>query len=98
MCDFTRGNLSYAQPRRPAAHYALYVWKDIYIIILVETFWSLANVVFVIKDAKKTYGLFCASGAIGGLLEISVEGNLRQFMVPQPLFGLQLPIDHHRSP
>jgi len=52
----------------PAAHYALYVWKDIYIIILVETFWSLANVVFVIKDAKKTYGLFCASGAIGGLL------------------------------
>ena len=52
----------------PGSHYALYVWKDIYIIILVETFWSLANVAFVIKDAKKTYGLFCASGALGGLL------------------------------
>jgi AAA family ATP:ADP antiporter len=50
----------------PGIHYALYVWKDIYIIVLVETFWSLANVVFEIKSAKKTYGLFCASGAIGG--------------------------------
>lgn len=60
------------------SHYALYVWKDIYIIILVETFWSLANVVFAIKDAKKTYGLFCASGALGGFIGNFGGGELAQ--------------------
>jgi ATP:ADP antiporter, AAA family len=60
------------------AHYALYVWKDIYIIILVETFWSLANVVFAIKDAKSTYGLFCASGALGGLVGNFGGGELAE--------------------
>jgi len=62
----------------PGIHYVLYVWKDIYIIILVETFWSLANVVFEIKDAKKTYGLFCASGALGGFVGNFGGGELAE--------------------
>lgn len=59
------------QLRAPGAHYALYVWKDIYIVALVEIFYSYGNSVFPIRVARWTYGLFGFVGALGGLV-----GNL----------------------
>lgn len=50
------------------AIFALYVWKDIYIVIMVEIFWSFSNVVFPIKTARWAYGLFCMMGSLGGLV------------------------------
>jgi len=55
----------------PYIHFALYVWKDIYVVVLVEIFYTYANTVFPIKTAKWVYGLFGAMGSIGGIL-----GNL----------------------
>ena len=54
-----------------AGAFLLYIWKDIYIIVLVELFWTFANVVFGMHAASRTYGLFCAAGSAG-----SVAGNL----------------------
>ena len=51
--------------------YALYVWKDIYVVVLVEIFYSFCNSVFPIRRARWFYGLFGVCGAIGG-----VVGNL----------------------
>lgn len=57
--------------RIPFVDYALYVWKDIYIVLLVETFYSYANAVFPIRKARWFYGLFGVVSALG-----SVTGNL----------------------
>jgi ATP:ADP antiporter, AAA family len=53
------------------ASFALYVWKDVHIVILLEGLWSFANLVFPSKTARWAYGLFCAAGSIGGMI-----GNL----------------------
>jgi len=55
----------------PGTAFALYVWKDIYIVVLVEIYYSFANAVFPIQRARWYYGLFGVFGAIGG-----VAGNL----------------------
>lgn len=51
--------------------YSLYVWKDVYIVVMVEIFWTYANTVHLVGEAKRLYGLFNLSGALGHLV-----GNL----------------------
>lgn len=51
--------------------FALYVWKDVHIVLVLEALWSLANVVFSTKTARWAYGIFCAAGSVGG-----ITGNL----------------------
>ena len=55
----------------PGTSYVLYVWKDIYIVVLVEIFYSFANAVFPIQRARWYYGLFGVFGSLGG-----ISGNL----------------------
>lgn len=49
----------------------LRLWSDLYIVVLVETYWSLANLYFPLKAARYLYGGLCAAGTIG-----SMAGNL----------------------
>lgn len=51
--------------------YAIYVWKDIYVVVLVEIFYMYSNSVFPIKTARWIYGFFGAFAAAG-----SVFGNI----------------------
>ncbi len=51
-----------------AGTFALYVWKDVYIVVLVEIFWGYANQVFDLRKARWLYGLFCVMGSLGGLV------------------------------
>ena len=55
----------------PGVYYMLYVWKDIYMVVLVEVFYSFSNSVFPLQRARWYYGLFGVVGAVGG-----VAGNL----------------------
>lgn len=55
----------------PGSVFALYIWKDVYVVVLVEIFWSFANTVIPTSRAKWLYGLFCAVGAAGAM-----TGNL----------------------
>ncbi len=55
----------------PGSVFALYVWKDVYVVVLVEIFWSFANTVIPTSRAKWLYGIFCAVGALGAM-----SGNL----------------------
>ena len=56
--------------------YLLYLWKDIYIVVLVEAFWTLANATFGAGTAKWVYGVFCASGSLGGMAANAVGGQI----------------------
>ncbi len=51
--------------------FALYIWKDVYIVMMLEIVWSWAHVVFLATTARWAYGLFCAAGSLG-----SISGNL----------------------
>jgi AAA family ATP:ADP antiporter len=43
------------------------VWKDVYIVLLIEAFWTLANSSFGKGTATWVYGVFCAAGSFGGM-------------------------------
>ena len=51
----------------PWTYHLLYIWKDIYIVLLYEAFYSFANLVFSIQTARWVYGLFGTVGGIGGI-------------------------------
>ncbi|MEZ4272841.1 MAG: Npt1/Npt2 family nucleotide transporter [Myxococcota bacterium] len=51
-----------------AGAFVLYLWKDIYIVVLVELFWTYANSVFALRTARATYGMFLAVGTVGSFL------------------------------
>jgi ATP:ADP antiporter, AAA family len=53
------------------AIYLLYIWKEIYMVVLMEMYWSYADIVFNTQTARWTYGLAMAVGSLGGVL-----GNL----------------------
>lgn len=57
-----------------------YAWSDVYILILVEQFWSISNTLFMKRDAKRYYGIFLTSGAIGSLF-----GNFLVTKLAEPL-------------
>ncbi len=45
-----------------------YAWSDIYVLILVEQFWSISNTLFNEHMAKRYYGFFLACSAAGGVV------------------------------
>jgi len=55
--------------------YALYVWREVYMVLLIEIFWSLADSLFSFKAARRSYGLVLAISSVGGLSNLLV-GNL----------------------
>jgi ATP:ADP antiporter, AAA family len=51
----------------PGVYYGLYVWKDIYIVVLIEMFWTFANSLFKVREARWLYGLFLVAGSGGAI-------------------------------
>ncbi|MBU0552419.1 hypothetical protein KJ940_13175 [Myxococcota bacterium] len=51
----------------PGATYLLYLWKDLYIVLLIEVFWTIANASLSFSAAKWIYGLLCAAGSLGSI-------------------------------
>ncbi len=60
----------------PGVVYGLYLWKEIYIVLLVEIFWSFADVTFNIKTARWTYGVLLGTGSAGGFIGNMLVGQL----------------------
>jgi len=72
-----------------AATFALYVWKDVYIVVLVEIFWTVANTSFQLKTARWIYGLFCVMGSLGGMTGNLLVGELAdRFGTEQAVWGV----------
>lgn len=54
----------------------LCIWKEIYVVVLIEIFWSFSDVVFSIKNARWFYGVLLVFGSMGGLVGNYFVGNL----------------------
>ena len=50
------------------AAFGLYIWRDLYIIVTLELFWTLVGVTAVAQRASRAYGWLCASGTLGGVV------------------------------
>ena len=81
----------------PLLVYALYVWKDVYIVVLVEAFWTLANATFGSGTAKWVYGVFCAAGSFGGMAANALGewvapryGTVTEMWLSIPVLGVAL--------
>ncbi len=79
--------------------FALYVWKDIYVVVMVELFWTYANNTFPTKQARWIYGLFCVMGTLGSMAGNSTIGYLANALGTEhtlwfvlPILGLSVPI------
>jgi ATP:ADP antiporter, AAA family len=55
----------------PYAVFVLYAWKELYVVVLVEVYYTYANLVFPIPTARRLYGIFGMIAAVG-----SMTGNL----------------------
>ncbi len=78
-CGLALGALTWAHELGVrGAVFGLYVWKDVYVVLLLEIIWSLANVVSPIGRARRTYGLYCVFGSLGGLLGNLCTGQLAE--------------------
>jgi ATP:ADP antiporter, AAA family len=64
----------------PGIYYLLYIWKDIYVILLVELFYSYTNSVFPIQQARWFYGFFGAVAAAGAVVANFAVGPIAKNM------------------
>lgn len=80
------------QAHVPHSSFMLFVWKDVYIIVLVELFWTFANVTFGLRSAPRIYGFFCAAGSMGSVAGGLVLGALSTLMGTANLMWLILPM------
>lgn len=62
----------------PLRGYVFYIFKDIYIVILLEAFWSYANTIFDRKSARWVYGGLLVAGTSGSLLGGELAGRVVQ--------------------
>lgn len=71
------------------AIFILYIWKEIYMVVLMETYWSYADIVFSISTARMAYGLAMAVSSFGGVVGNLAVGPLaKNFGTKETLCGL----------
>jgi AAA family ATP:ADP antiporter len=76
----------------PGARYALFLWKDIYIVMLVEIFWSFANQVIPIKKATWLYGFFLVIGGLGGMMGNLLGGEVASLIGTRSVLVVVVPM------
>ena len=50
------------------AIYAFYIWSAIVGILAIAQFWTLADLIFTSREAKRLFGIFSAGGSLGAIL------------------------------
>lgn len=76
----------------PYASYLLYIWKDVYVVILVELVWTLANSAFKTNTARWAYGFFCVAGTFGDMSGSYLSGKLAHSVGSAELLWLIVPL------
>jgi len=69
----------------PYSTYGLYIWKEIYVVLILECFYTYTNATLPIRLAKWAYGLFGVCGSLG-----SIVGNLAVGPLAQELGSSQI--------
>lgn len=60
----------------PYAVFAMYVLMEAYIVVLVESFWSIASLTYKLTSARVAYGLFLVCGSLGSFVAELLQPTL----------------------
>ncbi len=72
----------------PGSVYMLYIWREVYMVLMIEIFWSLADTLFSLKSARKSYGFVLAISSFGGFSNLLVGLVARRYGTQNALFGV----------
>ena len=75
----------------PRASFAVYVWRDVYILVLLELFWMLMNLSPLAQDSHALYGWVSAAGTTGTIVTSLVAGALAERLGTRPLLWAMVP-------
>ena len=70
----------------------LYIWKDIYIMLMFQQLWSVIHSTVALKRAKYLYGIFLGAGGVGSLLGSLLPGFFAVKMGSESLLYVTLPL------
>jgi len=70
----------------------LYVWKEIYIMLMFQQLWSVIHTTIQLKQAKYLYGLLFAFGGLGGMFGSMLPGFFAVSMGSINLLFLTIPV------
>ncbi|VHO03136.1 Npt1/Npt2 family nucleotide transporter [Candidatus Rhabdochlamydia sp. T3358] len=70
----------------------LYIWKEIYIVLMFQQLWSIIHSTVPLKRAKYLYGIFLGAGGIGSLLGSLLPGFFAVKVGSESLLYMTLPL------
>jgi AAA family ATP:ADP antiporter len=70
----------------------LYVWKDVYVMLMFQQLWSVIHSTVSLKRAKYLYGIFFGVGGLGSLAGSLLPGFFAVKMGSEPLLYMTLPL------
>ncbi|MGB7129121.1 MAG: Npt1/Npt2 family nucleotide transporter [Candidatus Rhabdochlamydia sp.] len=70
----------------------LYIWKEIYIMLMFQQLWSIIHSTVSLKRAKYLYGIFLGAGGIGSLLGSLLPGFFAVKVGSESLLYMTLPL------
>lgn len=70
----------------------LYIWKDIYVLLMFQQLWSVIHVTIPEKQSKWCYGLLFGFGGIGSVLGSFISGQFSLQLGSQKLLLCSIPI------
>ncbi len=76
----------------PVLSFIFYIWKEVYVLIMLQQLWSVIHATIALQEAKYLYGILFGFGALGGFLGSLVPGFLAVKMGSQSLLFFTLPI------
>lgn len=88
-CNLTGAIFLSSSPYFSVLHF---VWKEIYVLLLFQTIWSLIHMTMTPKVAKASYGLMFGIGGLGSVLGSFVPGFFALEMGSETLLYFSLPI------
>ena len=71
--------------------FLLYIWKDLYILLMFQQLWSMLAATLSTGQAKNFYGLFWGIGGLGAVTGSFFPGFLATFIGSEKLFLVTLP-------
>ena len=70
----------------------LYIWKEIYIMLMFQQLWSIIHSTVSLKRAKYLYGIFLGAGGVGSLLGSLLPGFFAVKVGSESLLYMTLPL------
>jgi ATP:ADP antiporter, AAA family len=76
----------------PFLPFALYLWKDIFIILMFQQIWSVIHATISQKRAKYLFGIFFGMGGLGSVFGSSIPGFCAIYLGSENLLLLTIPL------